>query len=329
MICDYKDCGGCKYKELSFDDYQKKISQNREQVFFAPFCSRRRVNFSFVGKKFGFYQAKSHNIIDVEKCNAVCFDIKKIKEFVLMLGYKEGEAFITKAANGLALKVVAKAEITLDNKLDLADFLNANDDIISIAINDYEVKKAEPYINICGVKVFINPDSFLQATQESEAKMVELCSQYLKDTNGKILDLFCGLGTFSYSLCGNIKNKITSIDSNDIALDLFKKTVNANQIANIDIKTQNLIKYPLTAEELETFDAIVFDPPYKGALNQVKEICKCNKMFKKIVAISCNEESFNVDKKELENKGYKLTELTYVDQFLYSDHIELVALFEG
>ncbi len=329
MSCQYTDCGACNHSQISYEDYKKQKAIGKENIFFAPQKSRRRANFAFSQNKFGFFQAKTHKVIDVQTCPNLAFKTSHIRSFVLSLGYPSGEVYITKADNGLAIKIEAKSKVSLDNKLDLADFINSNQDIISVSINDYEVKKADPYIEIAGYKVFIMADSFLQATKESEAKMIEIASDFLIDTNANILDLYCGLGTFSYPLAKNIKNKITSIDSNPIALDLFKKTINYNQIPNIEIKKQNLIKYPLTAQELEQFDAILFDPPYSGALSQVKEICKCNKMFNKIVAVSCNEQSFNKDMELLLQKGYKLKEITYIDQFLFSEHIELVALFEA
>ncbi len=329
MICKNKDCGACNHNKLSFREYKNNKCKEKDNIYFAPLGSRRRVNFAFSKNKFGFYQQKTHNIIDINDCPNLSFDFQDIKKFVLNLGYLVGEVYITKADNGLAIKIETKSNITLDNKLDLADFINSNENIISIAINDYEIKKIDAHINIADYKVFINADSFLQATKETEQKMLELTSKYLLNTNGKILDLYCGLGTFSYPLAKNIKNKITSIEINPQALELFQKTINYNQIPNISIKKQNLLKYPLTSKELEDFDAIVFDPPYKGAHSQVKEICACNKMFNKIVAISCNEETFNKDKELLIKKGYTLKELTYIDQFLFSDHIELIALFEG
>ena len=47
----------------------------------------------------------------------------------------------------------------------------------------------------------------------------------------------------------------------------------------------------------------------------------------KIIAVSCNPESFVNDANVLLEGGYCLKEITMVDQFICSNHMELVALF--
>lgn len=48
----------------------------------------------------------------------------------------------------------------------------------------------------------------------------------------------------------------------------------------------------------------------------------------KIIAVSCNPHTFVNDANMLIEAGYKIKEITIVDQFIYSPHAELVALFE-
>ena len=153
--------------------------------------------------------------------------------------------------------------------------------------------------------------------------------KYLGETNGKIADLFCGVGTFSYPLARNIKNKIIAIDSSERLLDGFRRSVNKNMISNIEIITKNLFKYPLDVKELQGFSAVVFDPPRAGAAAQVAELAALpqNERPEKIIAVSCNPGTFVNDANKLLESGYKLIEVTMVDQFVYSNHSELVALF--
>lgn len=47
----------------------------------------------------------------------------------------------------------------------------------------------------------------------------------------------------------------------------------------------------------------------------------------KVIAVSCNPQSFVRDAGILLEGGYRLVEVTLVDQFIYSNHSELVALF--
>jgi 23S rRNA (uracil1939-C5)-methyltransferase len=47
-----------------------------------------------------------------------------------------------------------------------------------------------------------------------------------------------------------------------------------------------------------------------------------------IVAVSCNPATFARDLSELVRGGYRLIEITPVDQFRYAAHIEIVARLE-
>ena len=100
-------------------------------------------------------------------------------------------------------------------------------------------------------------------------------------------------------------------------------------ISNVKIMQKNLFLYPLTPDELKGLNVIVFDPPRAGAKEQVKEICLINEKDRpqKIVAVSCNPLTFARDAKMLINGGYKIERLTMVDQFVYSEHSEIVCLF--
>ena len=86
----------------------------------------------------------------------------------------------------------------------------------------------------------------------------------------------------------------------------------------------------MDANELKGFDVVVFDPPRAGAKAQVQQIAAMPTADKpqKIVAISCNPHTFINDAATLIFGGYKLTEITMVDQFVFTEHFELVALFE-
>ena len=153
--------------------------------------------------------------------------------------------------------------------------------------------------------------------------------KYLGDTTGKIADLFCGVGTFSYVLAGNVKNKILAIDSSAELLGGFRESVNKNQIPNIEICAKNLFKYPLDASELKGMVAVVLDPPRAGAAAQTKQIeqLPLSEKPQKVIMVSCNPHTFVNDALALQNGGFELQEITMVDQFVYSNHSELVALF--
>jgi len=70
---------------------------------------------------------------------------------------------------------------------------------------------------------------------------------------------------------------------------------------------------------------VLFDPPRAGALAQAKELARSKVPV--AVAVSCNAESFSRDARALVDGGYNLESVTPLDQFRFSPHVEIVALF--
>ncbi len=71
---------------------------------------------------------------------------------------------------------------------------------------------------------------------------------------------------------------------------------------------------------------MVIDPPCSGAKTQTEHLAKSK--LRRVVMVSCSPATFARDARILIDGGYALTRVTPVDQFLWSAHIELVALFE-
>ena len=201
------------------------------------------------------------------------------------------------------------------------------------------LEKGRPYIEAGGVGVFIPAGTFLQPSKEGQAALTALVLKYLGKTSGKIADLFCGVGTFSYPLAQKPGNRVLAVDASKELLEGFKNSVNRQMIANIEIVCRNLFKYPLEGAELEELAAVVFDPPRAGAKEQAARLAalpagkRPRKLMEtaakpsKVIAVSCNPETFARDAEILQNGGYRLCEVTPVDQFVYTSHCELVALF--
>ena len=81
----------------------------------------------------------------------------------------------------------------------------------------------------------------------------------------------------------------------------------------------------LYSTELDAFDAVLLDPPRAGAAAQSAELARAK--VRRVVYGSCDPGSFARDARTLQEGGYRLDKLLPVDQFLWSPHIELIALF--
>ena len=88
---------------------------------------------------------------------------------------------------------------------------------------------------------------------------------------------------------------------------------------------RDLDRAPLTGRALTGLDAVILDPPRRGARAQSEALAKSPVPV--IVAVSCHPASFGRDARILVDGGYRLDRVTPVDQFLWSSHVELVAQF--
>lgn len=351
-------------KEQNFLNILKALNQKDIKFgssVFIPDNTRRRASMAFHYRKgkvvLGFNGAKSNALIDCENCalltpkinnnlanlREMLVEICKIPVIEKGKGKKfnaitiaDGDLWICEADNGLDIVLEFDNKLELGHRMAIFELTQKFDDIVRVSHRrkmgeDAEpiVEKNKPIIKIAETDVYIPAGTFLQASKLGEEALVNLVMKYLGDTEGKIADLFCGVGTFSYPLAVNRKNKITAVDSSASLLEGFRQTVNKNIIPNIEIMTKNLFRYPLDEKELQGFAAVVFDPPRAGASVQIAKIANMPFEHKpsKIIAVSCNPHSFVKDANLLIEGGYTIKEITFVDQFIYSDHNELVALF--
>lgn len=338
---------------LSSSDY------HWNKPFFLSDGERRRASLAFRYKKgkleFGFNQKQSNELVDIQSClllteklNANLLKIRTLLQELCqiktplykknkVIGYQTlqmGDVWLTEADNGIDVVLEFDMEVNLEYRMVISEYGQQFSDIIRIshrrkpdALTETILEKIKPAINISGYSVYIPAGTFLQAAKVSETIMVNLVKKYIGTSQGKIADLFCGVGTFSYPLASNKNNQITAIDSSESLLEGFLQSVNRNMIPNIKIQAKNLFKYPLDEKEISEYDVIVFDPPRAGAEAQVKKISAATKQPAKVIGISCNPHSFVRDANILISGGYKLQEITLIDQFCYSNHSELVALF--
>ena len=94
----------------------------------------------------------------------------------------------------------------------------------------------------------------------------------------------------------------------------------------ITTEVRDLTRQPLMGKELEKFDAVLFDPPRAGAKEQAEELAKSNIAL--IIAVSCNPTTFARDAAALLEGGYKLEKVVPIDQFTWSAHVEVLAIFK-
>jgi 23S rRNA (uracil1939-C5)-methyltransferase len=173
------------------------------------------------------------------------------------------------------------------------------------------------------VPVPLPPGAFLQATAEGEAALREFVCEAAAGAR-RVADLYAGIGTFTFPLA-KAGAKVHAIDSGKAETAAIEAAARAALLPGVTAEMRDLDKRPLDPGALSPFDAVVFDPPRAGAPAQADELAASK--ARRVIAVSCNPATFARDAKLLLEGGYRLARLRPVDQFLWSTHLELAALF--
>lgn len=164
---------------------------------------------------------------------------------------------------------------------------------------------------------------FLQAVPQAEEAMVSRAAAAVKGAR-KIADLFCGAGTFTFPLA--TVAPVIAADASKAGIDALKAGVgSARGLKAITAEARDLFRRPMTPYDLKGCDAVVFDPPRAGAIEQTAQIAATKAAV--VVGVSCNPQTFARDARVLIDAGFRLETVTPVDQFLWSAHVELVGVF--
>lgn len=349
----YGTCGGCVLQHASSSFYRSFKLKELKSLFpadgtfpecdepvFVPSGTRRRATFALVwngpSRWFGFNRRRSSEVLSVDRCPLLVPELERLipplRRFLTdrkrLFGKRRGEGDVSV----LWTETGADILITLPFEPDLGWREAAADFVLSsgaarLSWRFSERRPAEPLITarppsltVGDFRLIPPPGVFLQPSREGEAALQAKVREYVGKAK-KITDLFCGAGTFTLALLEKGR-KLSGLDNAPDAL----KALSAASAGRVKTEERDLFRVPVLPDELTGCDAVIFDPPRAGAKAQCEQLAFSG--VPKIVAVSCNPVSFVRDAGILIGGGYRLTRLAPVDQFIYSPHMELAALFE-
>ena len=351
-------CGGCLLQHWNFEDYSSwkadkisnpilKISQTTtiKKIKTSSIKSRRHAKFRAKKNKFntiiGFNEYRSKFITKIEKCiiidpklQKLIHDLDKPLHKLLDIG-DEIDIHANLLDYGVDL-LITGIDKTDYHKLNIfVDALSKSSVIRfhrKLEDNTYELLFSKDLSSLSNKSfssiTFPPPGGFLQATIEGENAILESVVLGLNENKKTklICELFCGSGTITLPLL----KKTYQIDAFELDKDSLKSVNIAAKKENlgnrVKTKVRDLKNFPLKSDELSKYDAIIVDPPRSGAKLQFLNIARSNVPL--IVSISCNINTFVRDAKMLIESNYELKWVQPIDQFLFSAHVELVAIFQ-
>lgn len=311
-------CGGCNFQHLTYQAQLDakiailkdclsrigKINCEKEiEIIASPreyaYRARAQWHLDTRKKKFGYFQRKSHEIIDAEICPILTAELEEtLQNLRGEIAWESfwGELVEIEAANAGAETSVYSAEI-----------IEPTDEI------EFEAN---------GETYFYDATSFFQGNPFLIEQLTELA---LKDAAGEnALDLYCGAGLFTLPLARKFA-EVSGVEGDGKAIDFAKKNVENARLSNVKLFCENVADWLKdNAENLQNLDFLLLDPPRSGTERDIVEnILKIQP--KQISYVSCEPSTLARDLKILTENFYKIESITALDLFPQTHHVETVA----
>ncbi|SDP69995.1 23S rRNA m(5)U-1939 methyltransferase [Phyllobacterium sp. YR620] len=341
----FEECGGCALQHWQDEPYrvwkrslvQEALAGRGLAFELEPLVpcmpqTRRRVVFaartSDHGAVLGFNRHLSHDLIDISECPVTLPDIVSrlddLRDLVAVIGggMKPFRLTVTATASGLDIMVSGCQAPDAAKRQALTALVLKKGFARLTYEGEIIVEPRRPMVQFGRVPVFLPAGSFLQATVDAENAIAALVTAHLAKAK-KTLDLFAGAGTFALRIAE--KSAVHAVEGDAAAVAALDRSVRQVQgLKPVTAERRDLFRRPFLARELAPFNGLVFDPPRAGAEAQSIEIAKST--VPKVAAVSCNPVTLARDLSILVKGGYRIDRVIPIDQFLWSPHVEAVAL---
>lgn len=300
----------------------------------ADFALRRRPDGTVA---VGFHPRGSGEILDLRECHvlrsellALVPPLRALLRRLPALG-REGSAVVNLLDTGPDLLLRTDRDLDAAGRKLIATFAaSLNLPRIAWARGDGLTENAAQTgpvrLALGGAEVAPPPGAFLQASAEGEAAIQRAVLAGLparRPARPRFLDLYAGLGTLSFPLSAH--GRVTAVEGAAeavAALDAASRKAGGR----VEAVRRDLARQPVLAAELKPFAAVVLDPPYAGAAEQVAQIARSD--VARVIYVSCNPVALARDAAALRGAGFAVLAATPIDQFRWSTHLESVVVFD-
>lgn len=326
----FEKCGGCSLQHLSYEDTKKfkidkiknLLEQNKLNVKNINFIEnkndfyyRNKIEIKIENSKLGFYQNKTHDLVEINECIITKKSINKVINLLLKSGLENAKVTIRSNYNDELLLIID----TNDN-FNYEQIIKENK-VAGIILNGKTIHNDSYFIEVINNKYFkVSYNSFFQINEYICQKLFELIDKYIEE-NAIVADLYCGVGTLSIVASYKAKKAY--------GIEIVENAV-LNAIENAKINHRDNIYFslgsvPKVIDKInDKLDTIIVDPPRAGLDKYTLDTILKFKP-KTILYVSCDPMTLMRDLKSLEDE-YEIKELNLLDMFSYTYHVETVCL---
>ena len=303
--------------------------------------------------KIGFFAPRSHRIVDIDECilqqkqcNKIINVLREaINKFNVSVYDEETHSGVLRhavarnACEGLMLILVANSNKKLPQ--DFIDFIAKSLTSIKSIIQNVNTQKGNVILGndcitlwgndfvrdeMCGITFNLRPKAFLQINTKQTENLYSRALELAQiDKDDIVFDAYCGIGIMSLMLAKKCK-KLIGVEIVPEAIASAIEAAKINDVKNAEFLVgacEDVLPNLILKDQKP--DVLVVDPPRAGCEESLLEaISKAE--IKKIVYVSCNPSTLARDIKILSEFGYAASNLTFVDMFPQTKHIETVVL---
>jgi 23S rRNA (uracil1939-C5)-methyltransferase len=332
----FNRCGGCDFQQLNYAaqlkakveilrDALRRIGkihwQNEIKIVASPheWNYRTRVQWKREGSKIGYFERKSHSVVDVEICPILAAPLQKelnsLRENAKNKNFVQ--ARVATAGNEISINF-DQENLLADDNFYARETETSKDETETGKIDKAFAASREAKIVCAQIGKFayrFSADVFFQVNQTILRQFLEIVLQNL--SGNLAFDLYCGVGLFSLPLATKFR-KVFGVEANKTSINFARQ--NADCFDNIKFENAFVGEW-LRRYDGEKPDLILLDPPRNGA--ERKTVAALLKIKPpQIIYLSCNPSTLARDLKTLISDNYKIKEITAFDFFPQTHHVE-------
>ena len=371
----FPKCGGCALRHMSYAEELEFKRQRVEDALRriggldlsvdvihgaeAPECYRNKAQFPVSDRSgklsIGFFRARSHDVIDVERCllqrpeaDAAARAVKGWMERFKVPAYDElthnglvrhvyvrtnrtGESLVCLICNGTKLPhlnaLIDALQEAVPGMVGLVLSINREKTNVILG-KDYQTLWGQDFLydTLCGLTFKLSVPSFFQVNPMQTEVLYRKAAEFAGLTGDEtVVDLYCGTGTISLVLAGQAR-QVIGAEIVPSAIEDARENAARNGLANTEFICADAKE---AAAELVRRgikpDVISVDPPRKGMAEEViGHIVSMEP--KKIVYVSCDPATLARDLSRFAALGYQAEKAEAVDMFPRTHHVETVVL---
>ena len=368
----FNRCGGCQVQHL---DYEKQLAWKQDMVnetlrriaaIEAPvlpiigmdnpwsFRNKAQIHLGLDSRRViaGFFEAKSHQIIDIEDCLVQHPLIAQMINHIRTAGQKYIDMQDRRDRNHLPVNgavirssfSTTRSLVTLTGKESsnpgslkkLASLIYGEAKHLITGVTLLQAGKnggcikhinlfGQPFLEeeIAPYRYRISPQSFFQVNPRQAAVLYEQAA-LLAGNPRTAFDLYCGTGNFALYLSRKADNVI-GVDSESSAIEDARANSALNNINNVKFINARAEEIPGLLLKGEHPKTLYLNPPRDGCSPSLLEAAAAAKP-ERIIYISCNPATLARDLGLLPQNEFKIRQVQPIDMFPHTSHVETVVL---